>query len=497
MTTTMNAAQTLLAGGDDSHPALVCGSESVTRGELRQAVARAAGAWRSRGLVRGDRVAIKLVDGIDWVVAWLGVIWAGGVAVGVNPRVPAEEWAAILGAADFRFVLADAGGDRAVPLHSWQIEHDTWRSEAAAAAPIEPLPMQTEEPAFWVHSSGTSGKPKAVMHAQRAVLEIERVGRERLGLVPADRILASSKLFFAYPLTNALLAGLKIGATVILDPQWPSAENVLASTLVQRPTVLFSVPSLYRNLLKDGLAPQLAQAGVRLYVSAGEALPASLREEWKRQTGCTIVNGYGASETLVLALVDVDDWRGLQVSPGLSVRALDETPPGVPCRLLIHGPMIALGYWQRPDAQAEHFRDGGFSPSDLFEPGDAGSWRFAGREDSLVKVHGRWVDLIELEQRIALACPALAETAAVSVPDADGVEAVALFYVALPGAPALDTTSLREHADRLPPFQRPRWLHAVETLPRSATGKLMRRRLRDLHTTLAEQAVEVVQHDPH
>ena len=489
---TMNAAAVLLAGGDDAQQALVCGGQSLARGALRQAVARAAGAWRTRGLVRGDRVAVKLADGIDWVVAYLGVIWAGGVAVGVNPRVPAEEWRAILGAADFRYVLAEGAGDREVPLHSYQVTLEGWQRETARAEAIAPHPMDAEEPALWVHSSGTSGRPKAVVHAQRMALEIERVGRERLGIRRGDRLYASSKLFFSYPLANAVFTGLKLGATVILDAQWPNAQGVVAAVMSQRADVLFSVPSLYRNLLKEGLASQLAQCGVRLYVSAGEALPASLREEWRRQTGCTIVNGFGASETLVLALVDSDDGRGLQVSPGLAVRALEVTPPGVPCRLLIRGSTVALGYWQRPEAQAEHFIDGGFSPSDLFEPGEAGGWRFAGREDSLVKVHGRWVDLIELEQRIALACPGLAETAAVSVPDADGVEAVALFYVALPGAPVLDASALREHADRLPPYQRPRWLHAIETLPRTATGKLVRRRLRDLHTTLAADAVEVL-----
>ncbi len=121
------------------------------------------------------------------------------------------------------------------------------------------------------------------MHPQRIALEIERVGRERLGLTAADRIYASSKLFFAYPLANCIFTGLKVGATIILDPQWPTAQGVVASIMARRANVLFSVPSLYRNLLKEGLAGQLAQCGVRLYVSAGEALPATLRDEWKRQ----------------------------------------------------------------------------------------------------------------------------------------------------------------------------------------------------------------------
>jgi acyl-coenzyme A synthetase/AMP-(fatty) acid ligase len=291
------------------------------------------------------------------------------------------------------------------------------------------------------------------------------------------------------------LAGLKLGATVILDPQWPTAQGVVTSIMARRANVLFSVPSLYRNLLKEGLAGQLAQCGVRLYVSAGEALPVTLRDEWKRQLGRTIVNGFGASETLVLVLVDSDDGHGLRVSPGVDVAELNvlgPSQPGSPApegpgRIIIRSSTVALGYWNRPDAQAEHFRDGAFAPSDMFERMEGGGWRFAGRDDSLVKVYGRWVDLVDLEQRIAFTCPGIAEAAAVAVPDADGVVAVALFFVAQPGAPVLDAATLREHADRLPPYQRPHWLHPVESLPRTPTGKLVRRRLRDLHATLAAE----------
>jgi acyl-coenzyme A synthetase/AMP-(fatty) acid ligase/rubrerythrin len=492
-----NAAHVLLGEHAAGCIALVCGTAQITHGELRDRVARAGAAWRARGLGRGERVAVKLTDGIDWVVAYLGAIWAGGVAVGVNPRVPPLEWRAILDAAGFRFILAEPGDDTPAPWSAEVLTVDAWRSTIDETPPCAAEPMRPEEPALWVHSSGTSGRPKAVVHPQRIANEIERVGRERLGLTADDRIYASSKLFFSYPLANCIFTGLKLGTPVILDPQWPTTERVLACAAAQRVSVLFSVPSLYRNLLKQGLASALTQSGVRLFVSAGEALPASLRDEWKRQTGCTIVNGFGASETLVLVLVDRGDGRGLRASPGIDVRALDDaaTPSDpsadqagqsgpAPCRILVRGSTVALGYWNRPDAQAEHFRDGGFAPSDLFERAGDGGWRFAGREDSLVKVHGRWVDLIELEQHLALACPGMAEAAAVTVPDADGVDAVALFFVAQDGAPRLDTAALREHADRLPPYQRPRWLHPVDVLPRTPTGKLVRRRLRELHREL-------------
>ncbi|MGZ5798557.1 MAG: AMP-binding protein [Caldimonas sp.] len=487
----MNAAEVLLAGGDDAGIALVCAAASCRRGELRDAVARAAAAWRARGLARGERVAVKLGDSIDWVVAYLSVIWAGGVAVGVNPRVPADEWQAIVEAAEFRFILGQQVDATTTAPGCELVELGDWRQEVAAAVPVVPLAMEGDEPALWVHSSGTSGKPKAVVHAHRMAYEIARVGQVRLGIGAADRLYASSKLFFSYPLANSVFTGLRVGATVILDPGWPNAHDVAATAMRQRPDVLFSVPSLYRNLLKEGLAPQLLQCGVRRFVSAGEALPANLRDEWKRQTGCTIVDGYGASETLVLVLVDSGEGGALQVSPGFDVQPLGEPRAGAPGRVLIKGPTVALGYWRRPADQADPFIGGGFSPSDLFESVDGAGWRFAGRDDSLVKVHGRWVDLVELEQRIAVACAWLADAAAVAVADEDGVEAVALFFVAVAGAPPVDAAALRQHADRLPPHQRPRWLHPVEALPRTATGKLMRRRLRELHAVLSAQATEV------
>jgi acyl-coenzyme A synthetase/AMP-(fatty) acid ligase len=482
---TMNAADVVLGRHDPGRVALVHGTERMTSGALRDAVARAGSAWRARGLAHGERVAIKLSDGFDWVAAFLGTIWAGGVAVAVNPRIPAEEWQAILAGDPFRFILAESREDTPPGDRDRVVLLDEWLREAAAAPTMPPEPMDEEAAAFWTHSSGTTGKPKAVMHAQRFALHIERVSAECLGVRPDDRLFASSKMFFSYPLANSLFAGLKIGATVILDSQWPTAANVAATIAAQRPTVMFSVPSLYRNLLREGLAAGIAQSGVRMCVSAGEALPPSLAEDWRRQTGIAIVNGYGASETMVLVLVDKGDGRGARPSPGVEIVPLYQDGTGAPTRILIRAGTVALGYWHRPDAQAEHFFDGGFCPSDLFTRTEDGAYRFGGRDDSLVKVSGRWVDLIELEERIAVACPALVEAAAVTVPDDDGVEAVVVFYVV--GADSAEDAGrvLHAHAQTLPHYQRPQRMHAVAALPRTATGKLMRRRLREMHRKLA------------
>ena len=478
----MNAAAMLLADHDAARPALCCGDETVSYGALRERVARAASVWRARGVAPGDRVAIKLSDGCDWVAAFLGAIWAGAVAVAVNPRIPLGEWHYILDEAGFGAILAEDASDTPSPWFERVLRHEDWRRAVERAEPLAPEPMAPDASAFWCHSSGTSGKPKAVVHAQRCMRRIEQVSREALGLRLEDRLYASSKLFFSYPQTNSLYAGLKLGATVILDPQWPTAQSVAATVEAQRPTVLFSVPSLYRNLLHEGLAPRIATAGVRLCVSAGEALPASLRDAWHAQTGLTIVNGYGASETLILVMLDRGDGQGFSPSPGVEIEPLTDADNGAPTRIRIRAPTLARGYLDRPQAQAEAFFDGAFCPADLFARAQAGGWRFAGREDSLVKIGGRWVNLVELEERLAVGFAGIAEAAAVCVPDADGVDAVALFFVA--GDAAAAGAELRERADTLPHHQRPRWLHPVAALPRTPTGKLMRRKLQELHRTL-------------
>jgi len=180
-------------------------------------------------------------------------------------------------------------------------------------------------------------------------------------------------------------------------------------------------------------------------------------------------------------MLDLGDGRGFTPSPGVEIQPLEQVAPGLPSRLCIRAPTLALGYLDRPQAQAENFRDGAFCPADLFARNETGGWRFAGREDSLVKIHGRWVNLVELEERLAAQTPGLKESAAVLVPDADGMDAVAFFFVA--GDDAAVRAALQARANALPPHQRPRWWHAIETLPRGPTGKLLRRTLRDMHRT--------------
>jgi acyl-coenzyme A synthetase/AMP-(fatty) acid ligase len=483
----MNAAAYLLATGQAGATALECGAERLSYGELRAAVGRAAGAWRARGLEPGERVLVFAPDSIAWIIAYLGTIWAGGVAVGLNSRLFERELSIVLAESGARFIWCNESS-RAVlerllanVAHPPQVVIDAkWNADLVTVNAVPAAELAEDAPALWVYTSGTTGVPKAVMHAQRSVIGGADFARDILGLDARDRIYASSKLFFAYSLGNSLWAGLRLGAVVILDSEWPTAERVAEVVERHRPTVLFSVPTLYLKMLQTGVAARLAAAGVRRFVSAGEALPAAVRRGWRDATGVAPVSGYGASETVVLAFYCDDDSALLKPSPRLEYRMRDGAEDAAPRRLWLRHPSVALGYWQRPEAERDSFTDGWFSPGDLFRRHDDGTLEFCGRDDDMLKISGQWVSILDVEQALLAASAGCVEgLAAVGVDNAEGLASIALFAVAAQG----HETQARERLDAgiaaLPKLKRPRLVKWVNELPLSATGKLQRRKLKE------------------
>src|SRR5581483_4603997 len=226
---------------------------------------------------------------------------------------------------------------------------------------------------------GTTGLPKAAIHAQRCVLASTDIAAGVLGAGREDRFYSSSKLFFAYAHANSLCAGLRSGATVILDRQWATPERVVETVASHRPSAAFIVPTLYLKLLQAGLAAQLT--GVRHFVSAGEKLPAAIRSAWLEATGRPIVDGYGTSETNFLMLYDADGSGILCPSPGTEIRWRGAPADHTPRRLWIRHRSAALGYWQRAEATAECFAPGCFCPGDLFLDAGSGRYEIRGRQD--------------------------------------------------------------------------------------------------------------------
>lgn len=486
----MNAAQTLLQAGASEAIALVCGDERLNYEELRRRVRQAGGAWRSLGLQRGQRVIVFAPDSVDWVLAYLGVIWAGGVVIGVNPRLAMTELAPILVESEVRFIWCETESVAALTpvlqkltaAPSLVVSAENWAARLSAADAMDAVLHSSEDAALWIGTSGTTGTSKGVIHAQRVALQPHSFASGILSLSAGDRLYSSSKLFFAYALGNSLFAGLRAGATVILDRDWPSPERVLAMVRRHRPTLVFCVPTLYNKMLQNGVAAQLAGSGVRHFVSAGETLPASVRKAWREATGLGIVSGYGTSETLCLMLYSKRDDGLLQATPDTRIRFLDGVDTALPQRLWLASSTNALGYWKRPQAQTDGFNDGWYCPGDMFLRRADGRLEFAGRNDDMLKINGRWVSTLWVEQALGSAAgSSVAQLACVGVRTADGLTALALLVCAAPGQQQLAAQRISSGIAELPTYRRPRWVHWVESLPLTATGKLQRARLLALH----------------
>ena len=496
----MNAADHLLGEGalarHGARTALVCTERTLTYRELAADMARAANALRALGVRPGERVLFLLRDTPELVAAWLGAVHAGAVAVGLNSKLAEADYRHMVADSEARLLIADECllpvlGPLAAELEGEQrlVRGAAWLAHTGRAAPhAEAYGVRVEDPAFWLFSSGTTGRPKGIVHGHYSVLAAGQAQREVLGLGPGDSVFATSKLFFAYALETGMLGPLALGATTILHPDWADVEQIRAIVARHKPTAVFSVPTFYRRLL--GLQPeQLAPfRDVRHYVSAGERLPQPVYEGWRAATGREILSIYGMSETFCVIMMtppgDAGAQRAGKPIPGVQVRLLAddarEVANGIPGVLWVRHPALSSGYANRPEATREQFRDGWFCTRDVFVRDAQGHYSHQGRSDELLKVAGQWVQPGELEEAV-LGLPSVAEAACVAVADSDGFERLALF-VAARGVDAQTALAAAAAAceQKLPRHKRPKWILPVAELPRTATGKVQRFKLREL-----------------
>lgn len=493
--TVLNAAVEILRRGSAPEmarrTALVCGEQRVTYGELVRLVNRAANAFATAGIRREDRVALLLDDSPLYVASLLGLMLRGAVAIPLNPRLKREDYAFVLADAHTAlFVLGDGYRDVVGDLGNAAVLAATGSPDslealvASASDLLEPAPTAAEDEAFWLFSSGTTGRPKGIVHSHRNAAHASKILREVLALDHRAVVLASSKLFFALALDNALFGPLSLGATAVIQPGFPDPQTVARQVAALRPTVLFTVPSFYRRLLaldEDALRP----FGTLAYpMAGGERIPEELAKRWRAAVGTELLAIYGASETFCNAFATFPG----AIRGGSVGKALD----GVDCRLLdrdtgepagadggvlwVRHPSLALRYSSKA-ATAKAFRDGWFCTNDLFTVDADGYWYFQGRADELLKVAGQWVKPTEVED--AVVGSPIEEAACVVVPDSDGFERLALFVVS-DDADAAPSIAAERAAGALPRHAQPRWIRAVDALPRTSTGKVQRFALREI-----------------
>jgi benzoate-CoA ligase family protein len=489
-----------VAAGRGARAAVSTTEGTTTYAELLSLVCRTGHALRSLGVESGQRVALLLPDGLAWAAVFFGAMRMGAVAVPLNTRLDAAAWATMLADSDARVLVADpallrppapalgelrrlaqvivTGGGGAASLEALQ-------ARAPSTLPAEPV--DGDAMAFWLYTSGTTGGAKAAIHRHRDLLACRHYGIEVLGATQEDRTLATSKLFFAYALGNALLIPLFVGARTFLEPRWPEPDAVARTVTAFRPTLFFSVPTFYARMLRASLSPDTFRS-VRACVSAGERLPAEVYEAWRARFGVEILDGLGATETIFMVLSNRPAVSRVgsagTVVPGTEARLLDAesrpVPDGTPGVLHVRTPSASSGYWNHPEPTRCAFVDGWFRTGDVLTRDADGFYYHQGRADDVFKVAGQWVTPDDVE-RVLLAHPAVAEAAVVGAVEAGGLVKPFAFVVA-----KNDTRSDRLAdelealvADRLPPHQRPRHIALVDELPRTATGKLQRFVLRD------------------
>ena len=489
-----------VAAGGGARPAVVTADGPTTYDELRALACRTGNALRGLGVESGQRVALLLPDGLEWTAVFFGALRIGAVAVPLNTRLGAADWAAMLADSAARVLVTDpallaelaprlgdlpclehvivAGGGAATGLEALQ-------ARASDALPAEAV--DGDAMAFWLYTSGTTGGPKAAIHRHRDLLACRHYGIDVLGATEEDRTFATSKLFFAYALGNALLVPLFVGARTFLDPRWAEPDAVARSVTAFRPTLFFSVPTFYARMLRAALPPDTFRS-VRACVSAGERLPVDVYESWRARFGVEILDGLGATETIFMVLSNRPGAsRGGSAGrpvPGTEVLLLDAegraVPDGTAGVLHVRTPSASPGYWNHPDHTRRTFVDGWFRTGDLVTRDADGFYHHQGRADDVFKVAGQWVTPADVE-RVLLAHPAVAEAAVVGAAESGGLVKPFAFVVARNDARgerlADELTALA--AERLPPHQRPRRIALVDELPRTATGKLQRFVLRD------------------
>jgi benzoate-CoA ligase len=489
-----------IAGPD--HPALASAEETLSYGALASRVAQFADGLRESGVRPGDRVAMLMLDTPDIVALHQAAMAAGAVAVAVSSRAAVDELSQILAIvrpsafvidAEFAEVAASAAAP-GLTIMRRDRELAAWKQKPAAE--LVPVPRAPNDPAFWVMTSGTTGQPKAVEHRHGNVGIAADYYKDVLDATPADRLFATSRFHFAYAIGN-MFAGLRLGATNVLLERWATAQSVTATLQHLKPTIVLSVPAVYHRLLDEGLPQTPAFRAVRWYVSAGERLPPQIWTAWEAASGHPILDGLGCSELVYMVIGNTPDFRrpgsSGRAMPGVELRIVDDNgavieAPGKTGRLEVLMPSVCVGYRsaesdprQPPQRPEERFTaDGWFATGDEYARDADGFFHHRGRTGDMLRVSGIWISPSEVEDALA-GVASVAESAAVLGSNDIGLAEVVLYVVPAGGADGREAVAAARSrlSEVLPTYKRPRRFEIVPDLPRTATGKVQRHKLRE------------------
>ncbi len=493
-----------LAEGRGSKVAIRSAAGEVTYAELAASVNRCGNALLKLGMQRGQRLLMVVKDCPEFFYLFWGAIKAGIVPVPLNTLLRAD---------DYRYILQDSAcsalfyspefaaevepavaAARPAPPLVFAVEGKarTLRDELAAASPeLAAVPAGATAACFWLYSSGSTGRPKGAVHRQRdMVVTSQWYGTEVLGVREEDVCFSAAKLFFAYGLGNGMTFPLWAGATAVLLDSRPTPQSTFETIARFKPTLYFGVPTLYAaqlQALSAGPRPDLSS--VRYCVSAGEALPADIFRRWQEGTGLTILDGIGSTEALHIFISnrpgDVRPGTSGRVVPGYEARIVTAegtpAPAGEQGRLQIKGPSTAAYYWNNPEKTAATMLPGDWlDTGDTYVQDEAGAYVYCGRSDDMLKVGGIWCSPIEIEGTL-VSHPAVLEVAVIGYADAEGLVKPEAWVVLREGqakSPALADQLMQHCKSRLAPYKYPRQIHFVTELPKTATGKIQRFRLR-------------------
>ena len=494
----------LLEGRGDK-TAIICGASCVTYSQLHASVNQVANGLDALDVKRGERVLILLPDCVEFATAYLGTVKQGAVAVLTNTALHAPDYAYFLNESEARALVVDDAlwpevepilGDcpnlrdvivrgkpreRALGWDAWTVRQSS-EFEAADTA--------SDDVAFWLWTSGSTGMPKGTPHRHRDWNYCaEFCGRGVLEIGADDITFSSSKLFHAYGLGNALMFPLHVGATTVLYPGRPTPDVILSIVDRQRPTIFYSVPTLYAAMLAATEGDNPYDFGsVRTCVSAAEPLPAPVLSRWEDRFGLPILDGIGSTEVLHMYA----STRPGAIKPGstghpvagyeikITDEAGTEVQTGQVGDLWVRGPSTTTGYWNRDDLNRERWQDGWFLSGDKYYSDDQGFLFYAGRSDDMFKVSGQWVSPTEVESCL-IAHERVLESAVVSFENRDRLlkpKAFVVLKAGFVGDSALVDELQRFVRERVATYKYPRRIEFIESLPKTAAGKIQRFKLR-------------------